>query len=96
MNFLTAAGKLRRKLYLYFIFRNSMRMQSSSVTAFETKTGKDFISSPYATHSTIPVQRMTNIDSEMSFVDFDFHALTNCGKKEIVVSVPARNPKIFI
>jgi hypothetical protein len=33
---------------------------------------------------------------EISLVDFDFHALTTWGKKEIVVKIPAANPMSIV
>jgi len=35
-----------------------------------------------------------NVSKETSFADFVCHVLNICGKKEIVVSVAAANPKI--
>ncbi|WP_230968173.1 hypothetical protein [Nostoc sp. WHI] len=37
---------------------------------------------------------VTSVTKETSFADFVCHVLNICGKKEIVVSVAAANPKI--
>ena len=59
-------------------------------------TGKDLIKSPYTIHNAMPEQRVINMPSERSVVDFDFHVLINCGTKEIVVKVPAIRPNTVI
>lgn len=73
-----------------------MNKQSIKVTALEIITGKDLIRNPYAIHNKMPTQSITNILSETSLVDFDFHALINWGRKASVVNVPAVKPKIVM
>lgn len=73
-----------------------MNKQRIKVTALEIITGKDLIRNPYTIHNIIPAQRMANIPREISLVDFDFHALINCGRKANVVNVPAIKPKIVL
>lgn len=43
-------------------------------------------------HKKIPAVSKANISSEMSFVCLDLYVFITCGKKDIVVSVPAANP----
>src|SRR6476646_4535558 len=42
--------------------------------------------------SKTPVQNVRNIPREISFADLDFHVFVNCGRKAMVVNVPAKSP----
>src|SRR5258708_25152963 len=65
---------------------------SASVTAFAAIIGASRRTNPYTTHKEIPAAKLTSMPQEMSSQRRVRQALSTCGTKEIVVSVPATNP----
>jgi len=63
-----------------------------NVTIFVMMTGMEFIANPYSTQRKMPVQNMTNMPVEISFVDRVFQGLITWGTKDIVVNIPAAMP----
>ncbi|AEE15086.1 hypothetical protein Thena_1474 [Thermodesulfobium narugense DSM 14796] len=51
------------------------------------------IERPYITQQNTPIHIITNIMRDMSFVERVFHAFITCGTRELVVSIPANNPR---
>jgi len=49
---------------------------------------------PYNNHKKTPRMKVISIEKETSLADFDCQVLSICGKKALVVNVPAANPRI--
>jgi len=56
-------------------------------------TGMELIAKPYNAQSRMPVQNITNMPVEMSFVQRVFQVFMTWGRKESVVNVPAVRPR---
>ena len=64
-----------------------------NVTILVMMTGRELIENPYIIQRKIPAQNSENIPADMSFVDRVFQVLITCGRKDIVVRVPAAMPR---
>src|SRR5258708_2417166 len=73
-------------------FMATITSTSASVTAFAAIIGASRRTNPYTTHKETPAAKPTSMPQEMSSQRRVRQALSTCGTKEIVVSVPATNP----
>ena len=80
--------------YLYFIFKTKTVTAKIKVKTFAIIIGRDLINTPYTSHKKTPIVNATAHNNETSLVSFVFQAFITCGRRAIVVNVPAANPII--
>jgi hypothetical protein len=68
--------------------------ESRNVTVFEIITGHNPKTTPYTVQRSTPMQSITNITREMSWVERVFHIFITWGMNAAVVSDPAIIPSI--
>jgi hypothetical protein len=76
--------------------KNNSVEASNRVTRLAAITGTSLTITPYTSHKNTPRQKSENMPNDKSFADRVLYVLITWGKKAVVVSEPANNPKSCI